>query len=129
MGKRDRERKARILAGLEPPHAVHRAGKHAEAPIRPMAAMGALMSDGLRDIKAATKEQAVRLVEGYVRSLDLVPKIERDEADSVTIGMYCHHGCADIAVTVAEFEENREWACVSQDFGFSDSCRCHAVAY
>jgi hypothetical protein len=94
-----------------------------------MAAMGSFMSAPRCDIKAATKEQAVRLVFDYVRSLDLVPKIECDEADSATIGMYCSHGCADIAVTVAEFEENREWACVSQEFGFSDSCRCHAVAY
>jgi hypothetical protein len=124
MGRRDRERKERIRQGREQPFTAARSV--VEPLIRPIGMTGRFAPQWARDLKAATKEETVRLVGDYVRPKGFVPRIEEDEPDSVTIGMYCKHGVADIAVVFSEDEDTKEWDCLELQSGISDTCRCHA---
>jgi hypothetical protein len=112
VGRRDRERRERIRAGQEAPHAV----RIAEGPLRAMGAGGSFMGEGLQALRAATREECIQLAFEYVRAKGRFPKIEKDDGDTITIGMYCRHGESSAALTIAEDEDSGEWFCLSEDF-------------
>jgi hypothetical protein len=118
MGKRDRERKARVTVGAEHPFAV----QFADVPFRLMAAHGTFMSAPLRELRAGTKEGAMESVSAYAKSLGLHPRTEDDEGDMLTIGLYCKHGRSDVAVVLAEDEDSEGWYCLEEQLNFETCC-------
>ena len=114
MGKRDRERKERIIAGREAPYAV----SAAEMPLRPMRAGGRLMDDPLQSLRAATKEEAIRLAFDYARSKGQYPLVEEDDGSRVIVGLWSRGGVPGDAVELLQEEESEEWFCAEQRFSF-----------
>jgi hypothetical protein len=112
MGRRDRERRERIRARREAPHAV----RIAEGPLRVMEAGGSFMEEGLQALRAASREECIQLAFDYVRAKGRFPKIEGDDGDTITIGMYCRHGESSAVLTIAEDEDSGGWFCSGQSF-------------
>jgi hypothetical protein len=87
MGRRDRERKERIRAGLEAPFAA----KHAVAPLRVMGMGGRLLDAPLCAIRATTKEEAVQLVKEAVAYREQRERMLAERATEVLSGELVAH--------------------------------------
>jgi hypothetical protein len=127
MGKRDRERKARVLSGMELPHIV----RLAPSPLRMIMVCGRWMGPPWDTMETDTRAEIIEAAFGHIRAMGLFPKVEEDDGDSVTVGMYCIHGNADMGIELSEGEEGG-WFVAQQEFmaaPFQSSCSCVGILF
>jgi hypothetical protein len=125
MGKRDRERRARVLSGMELPLAV----QLAPSPLRMIMMGGRWLDPPWDTLKTDTKAEIIVVAFNHIRAMGLFPKIEEEDSDSVTVGMYCIHGNADMGIELLE-EEEGGWFVAQQEFmaaPFQSSCSCVGI--